>query len=46
MQSFKSFADLANHMTASERSRDIAAAKRLRKARSLPGPKVGPKVAR
>jgi len=43
---FKSFADLANHMSAAQNAQDVAAAKRLRKARSLPAPKVGPKVAR
>lgn len=42
MQSFKSFADLANHLHA----QDVAAAKRLRKASALRGPKSGPKVAR
>lgn len=42
MQTFKSFADLANAM----REQDIARAANLRRAGNLPAPKIGPKVAR
>jgi len=49
MDRFKSFAALAAHIRAEEQrahNADVEAARRLRKASSLPQPKVGPKVAR
>lgn len=43
---FKNFAAMAAHLNAEANRKDVAAAAKLRKASSLPKPKVGPKVAR